>query len=423
MRFGDMCANFLGVIGEDAGLIVHPLHHAWMMDFGTLGDEPTVRLCQDFRPSQSTVFVTARCHDALAFELQPYDDENGDGVKNWVDAGIRYRNDWIRKTARLDSRLRDGLCGKLWWISKESLMKSLLRMREEVPDVPILMWVLLPVGADCRHIPGSQLAREWREVKEALEPQGIFISPHDNLDDVSLANALADPERIHWTEKMQLRHAWANTFRQALWDADFIDNQIDTRICKWSAKPGDTWHIDVFAHPPFEDYNPIHPSTRETNFQNRKRFLGRYHDTHGLGVTSEFFLEGYHEVCDYAWWSMFWEPISGDSERVPLLPVLFLGRAYMGIFDPSCENWPKREKGHPTVGESLVWGLKFHTECGKDHKKGLGYHEECLSDFRRIYEQNVQWRKIADKTVNNMLFRNGTWLPIYDAANSRPQRK
>lgn len=403
--FGKTGANFLGVVGERCGVLLHPLHHAWMMAFGSRRGETVMSLRQDFRPSNVTAFVTLLCHTELAFELQPYHDENGDGVTNWVDAGICYRNCWIKKAPRIDTRLRDGLCGKIrWGESKEAFKASMQSLRADVPDVPILMWVLAPTGgANTRHLPSEKTSQEWREVKTELEPYGIFISPHDNLDDVSAVDALSDPLRIHWTSQMTLMHAWDKTFRQSLWDADFIRGQIDTRLAKWSAKPGDTWHIDVFAHPPFEDYNPSHPSTRETNYQDRRRWLGYYHDTHRLGITSEFFLEGYHEVCDYGWWSIFWSPTGPNEQRVPLLPVLFQGRAYYGVYDPLEKTWVKREDGHPSVEESLVWGVKFHTQR--------------LENFKRIYEQNVLWQLNADKTVKNMIFTDDKWKPVYEVSS------
>jgi hypothetical protein len=177
---------------------------------------------------------------------------------------------------------------------------------------------------------------------------------------------------------------------------------IDSRLRAWSARKGDTWHIDVFSSSPFENYCPASPSTFETDFYSRYDWLKYIHDTRGIHVTSEFLGEGYHEECDYGWWSLFWKDCASDESRIPLLPVLFLGRTYYGTFNPTAKTWVNRDVpcGHPNVGESLLWGVKIHTDLP--------------GEFVQMYEtQNRDWAKIADKTVHNITLRDGWWTVHY----------
>ena len=402
-RFGSpIQANFIAVLQDGQGLFLHPNHHAYTVGFGPRDGRYEMGCEQFFRPSKTTQFAMPLCHDALSFELVSLSDANADGDVNWVDVGIAYRERCMKPNQRLDAALRDGPSGKLRWKPVPELRRTLQQIRQEVKDVPITVWMLAPVGPSSDFLPSATVQKEWRELKRDMMRIGIRLSPHDNLDDIAPEVAASDPAHIRWDDKFRLMPAFRDCFRRSLDDEDYVSDAVAARLCAWAAKSGDTWHIDVFANAPFEDYNPARPSTFEEDFQNRYACLRTIHDTRGIHVTSEFMGEGYHEVCDYGWWSLAWSDCAADERRIPLLPVLFLGRTYCGTFNPTAKTWVNHDvpRGHPNVGESLLWGVKVHTDLPEE--------------FAPLYEaQNRHWAKIADKTVHNITLRDGWWTVRY----------
>lgn len=403
MRFGSpLQANFVAVLQPGHGLLLHPEHHAYSIGFGTRGLQRGIGCEQYFRPVQTTLFSMPLCHEELTLEIVPLSDVNSDSEVNWVDAGILYRDRYIKQNGRIDPALREGPCGKLRWRSVAEMRRTLLQLRQEIKDVPITIWALAPTGPSSDFMPSKTLAKEWRNLKTDMGRIGVRLSPHDNLDDMAPEIAAADPDHIRWNDKNRLMSAFRECFRRALSDGAYVRGAIDSRLRTWSARAGDTWHIDVFSNSPFENYCPINPSTFETDFCSRYDWLRYIHDTRGLHVTSEFLGEGYHEVCDYGWWSLAWNDCTADERRIPLLPVLFLGRTYYGTFNPTAKTWVNHDvpRGHPNVGESLVWGVKVHTDLPEE--------------FAPLYEmQNRHWAKIADKTVHNITLRDGWWMVRY----------
>jgi hypothetical protein len=403
MRFGSpLQANFVAVLQPGHGLFLHPEHHAYSIGFGTRGLHRGIGCEQYFRPVRTTLFSMPLCHEKLTLKIVTFSDANNDGEVNWVDAGILYRDRYIKKNGRLDPALREGPCGKLRWRSAAEMRRTLLQLRQEMKDCPITIWALAPTGPSADFLPSETLAKEWRDLKTDMDRIGVRLSPHDNLDDMAPEIAAADPAHIRLDDQDRLMSAYRECFRRALSDGTYMRRAIDSRLRAWSARKGDTWHIDVFSSSPFENYCPASPSTFETDFYSRYDWLKYIHDTRGIHVTSEFLGEGYHEECDYGWWSLFWKDCASDESRIPLLPVLFLGRTYYGTFNPTAKTWVNRDVpcGHPNVGESLLWGVKIHTDLP--------------GEFVQMYEtQNRDWAKIADKTVHNITLRDGWWTVHY----------
>jgi len=402
-RFGSpIQANFVALLHDGRGLLLHPDHHAYGLGFGARGNCYGLGCEQFFRPSRTTQFAMPLCHEALSFTLMPLTDANGDGEVNWIDAGVAYRDRYIKPNRHLDAALRDGPGGKLRWKPIPELRRTLEQIRRDVKEVPITIWMLAPAGPSSDFLPSAAVRKEWRELKREMARINIRLSPHDNLDDIAPEIAAADPGHIRWDNTLRLMPAYRDCFRRALNDEAYVSAAVKARLNAWSARRGDTWHIDVFANAPFEDYCPAHPSTFETDFQNRYAWFRMIHDERGVHVTSEFLDEGYHEVCDYGWWALAWNDCAADERRIPLLPVLFLGRTYYGTFNPAAKTWVNRDtpRGHPNVGESLLWGVKVHTDLP--------------DEFAPLYEaQNRFWAQIADKTVRTITLRDGWWRVLY----------
>jgi len=412
MRFGSpLQANFIALLNKGSGLILHPEHNAYTIGFGGRNNKFSMGCEQFFRPSLTTQFAMPLCHKSLSIELIALPDMNSDGETNWVDAGVLYRDRYIKQNMHLDPALREGVCGKLPWSSATRLREKLLQLRQQVKGFPVSMWILAPVGPSSDFLPSEPLRKEWSVLKKEMDKIDIRLSPHDNLDDMAPEVAAADPSRIRWNDKFRLMPAYKECFRRSLNDDSYIKTAIDARLKLWSAQSGDTWHIDVFSHSPFEDYCPEQASTFETDFCDRYKWLSYIHDKRKIHVTSEFLGEGYHEVCDYGWWSLMWKDCAPDEQRIPLLPVLFLGRTYYGTYIPTAKTWVNHDIpcGHPNVGESLVWGVKVHTQS--------------FEEFAPLFEQqNRYWSKIADKTVKNIVLRDGWWTVYYtDGAILRVQ--
>ncbi len=403
VRFGSpLQANFVAVLQNGQGLILHPTHHAYSIGFGPRDNQYRMGCEQFFRPTKTAWFAMPLCHEALSLELVPLSDSNADGTVNWVDAGILYRDRYIKPNRDLDPALRDGPSGKLRWKPVPELRATLQRLREEIPDRPISIWMLAPVGPSTDFLPSETLREEWRDLKSDMARIGIRLSPHDNLDDIAPEIAAADPSHIRRNENLGLMPAYRDCFRRSLSDDAHLAAAIKARLGAWSVHRGDTYHIDVFAHSPIEDYCPTLPSTFETDFRRRYDWLAYIHDKRRVHVTSEFLVEGCHEVCDYSWWSLFWNDCAADETRIPLLPVLFLGKTYCGTFNPTAKTWVNHDvpRGHPNVGESLLWGVKVHTDLP--------------DEFAPLYEdQNRYWAEIADKTVDNITLNDGWWSVRY----------
>jgi hypothetical protein len=261
-RFGSpIQANFVALLHDGRGVLLHPEHHAYTVGFGARENRYGMGCTQFFRPSRTALFAMPLCHDALSFELVALSDANGDGGVNWVDAGIAYRDRCIKPNRHLDAALRDGPSGKLRWQPEPELRRTLQRLRGEIKDVPITIWMLAPTGPGADFLPSEKLRKTWRELKRDMARIGVRLSPHDNLDDVAPEIAAADPAHVRWDDKLRLMPAYRDCFRRALDDEAYVSGAVEARLSAWSAKRGDTWHIDVFANAPFEDYCPARPST------------------------------------------------------------------------------------------------------------------------------------------------------------------
>jgi hypothetical protein len=62
-----------------------------------------------FRPSETKLFQTKLAHEALALKIETAGDVNRDGKVDWVDAGIAYRERYVKahKSDNLHHRIRD----------------------------------------------------------------------------------------------------------------------------------------------------------------------------------------------------------------------------------------------------------------------------------------------------------------------------
>ena len=419
-------ASFLGFGYNGRGLIVRCPQYgcAWSYGTGTINNKFSLagNVAAAFRPS-STYFDMPLPEPVIELQLVPVRDTNKDSVFNWVDIGVKYRNQFIKRNANMDYALRDSVLGKIDTAAGFGNTQNYSQLIEQIRTIDFAPQTIWLVGA---HPPpaGNYVDPPYSEkpdpshngdngydyfaFKRDAEKIGARVGIHELFQDASKSN-------YDWDPNMPLKldeygnpkgtwggtgwHVYAKALNVMLADGSF-QRSLDKHLKNWDVRPGDTWHWDCLsAMGGQQDYSPVHPATNGTDTRDCIKIL-KYIKSKGIHMTSEGLQEGMSEFCDIGWSAQInlGPPWGGfqNAQTIPLTPVLFQGMTYY------CFSW------RPAY--NLLYGGKGAYESTK-----LGTKEAAIAGY---FSGDVFWRKIADRTVQNMIKTEKGWRVEYTQGGS-----
>lgn len=392
--------NFVGMIRKKTGLIFRPNEFSTVFSYGEKNIEGKQVLCfggaHYFRPRFCCDFTIPLCHKSLSFDLTFVKDENRDGIINWVDLGIKYRNTYIEKNRNPDRIIREGITGKIGmhvsqYDSYDGVIKDIETKCFFAPSTWWLVGVHVPKDYDYNWSHGPEPSwGDYFHFKEEAKKYGAKIGVHMNLDDVYKTDDDWDEQSVRRDSQQRLRKGAIWGGRQSyLRDIAYGEQSgrlyefINREFKNWQVGHGDTWHWDVLtAVGGRECYSLSHPATRDTDFQARYRILKYTKGRKKIHITSEGTSEKLMEYCDFAWWS---NPVHRSEfpniKFVPLMPVILLGKCYYSS-----------PYGDESYGLNLLSGSKV--------THGLKLKKQKIMDI--YFKQNLIWSQIADLEVTNL---------------------
>ena len=374
-------------------------------------------LAEAFRPS-TQYFSMPRPEEYIDIQFVPVGDTNNDGVFNWVDIGVAYRQQFIKPNKNLDKEFRDSIYGKIAFGLPYQNLQNYSQLIEQIRSIDFAPQTWWLIGAH------SSVDREFCDpmYTEAPDPShngpndygyfafkrdaakiGIRIGLHEMFQDISYNDPMfgitplkqdifggpkatwgaTDNGTAYWT-------MYPKALNVMLKDGSLF-KELDQHLRNWDVRSGDTWHWDVLsAICGQQDYSPEHPATNGTDYRDSIE-VARYIKSKGINFTSEGLQEGMSEYVDLGWRSEidFFMPSNFENaESVPLTPVLFQGMAYY------------------SGGPSLIFGGK----CGNEV---IGPFDKDVM-IRNCFSWEVFWRLIADRTVKNMIKTDTGYKAEYD---------
>lgn len=427
----DHQATFFGVGYNGRGLIVRlPQYGAvWTAGAGDVNGVYSLfgGLSADFRPRRDnpgpyTFWNLPLVEPRVDIWLAPVDDTNGDGVFNWVDIGVAYRKRFIGRNRHLDKSELESVGGKIDTWGAVPTYSELIKQIRTIDFDPQRWWLVgahVPVGNDFTVPPYSDYpdpshngpaGYDYFAFKRDAAKAGAKIGLHEIFQDICPLN------KNEWG-KVPLRKqeygadmgTWnGNTPSGVVWDVSKALNvtvkdgsffrSLDRHFKNWDVRPGDSWHWDCFtAFGGRADFSPEHPTTHGKDIRDRIEIL-KYIEKKGIYMASEGLQEGLAQYCDFAWSAKTepgWSSSFAAGEVVPLVPVLFQGMTYYYV------SW------HP------AWNLLMG---GK-----MGYEATSLDreSIRKGYvSSNAYWKKIANRTVENMIKTDEGWRVEYTDGGS-----
>ncbi len=429
-------ASFFGFGYNGRGLIVRCPQYGGMWSYGTGDINKKFSLIGDvavaYRPC-ARYFNMPLPEPVIELQLVPVRDTNKDGVFNWVDIGVKYRSQFIKRNANMDHLLRDSVFGKIDIAAGFKNTQNYRQLIEQIRTIDFAPQTIWLVGA---HTPpeGNYVDPPYAQkpdpshngpnnydyfaFKKDAEKVGARIGLHELFQDISV-------KTYDWNPNMPLKLAESGKHPRGTWggpgwqcyakaihvmlDDGSFQRSLDKHFKDWDVRPGDTWHWDCLtAMGGQQDYSPVHPATNGTDIRRCIEIL-KYIKSKGIHMTSEGLQEGMAEFCDFGWSAQInlSEPAGGfkKAATIPLTPVLFQGMTYYSL------SW------HPAYG--LLYG-------GKGAYEATGLDREGA--IQGYFASDVFWQKIADRTVQNMIRTPKGWRVEYtqggtlevDLANMTP---
>lgn len=422
----DYNCTFFGVGCGKSGLIVRaPQFGAyWNAGSGPIQGVFSIYggLTMDFRPRRDnpgpyTFWNLPLCDSQLDIQLVPVRDTTQDGVFNWVDIGVEYRQRFIRRNADLDPALPGAVIGK---IQISDIYPNTLKYDQLIQEIrqinyaPQVWWM---TGA---HSPPGH---RFEVPPHAAKPDGSHDGP-DGYDyfafkrDAAKAGAHIGIHEMFQDTSESNKNEWGKVplrlqeFGQPLgtWETPqgwsiskalgpMVESgqfyrDLGAHFRNWDVKPGDTWHWDVFTSLGGRaDFDPKHPATHGKDFRTRIAILREMKKRFGVHFTGEGLQEGVAEFCDAAYIFRYPpEPTLPNARSVPLLPVLFQGTTYYASPSPV------------SAAHGILMGGFF----------GFEYISLNFEDILQGYfGHQTTWSQICNRTVRNMVETKNGWHVEY----------
>jgi hypothetical protein len=425
----DYKASFVAFGCNNRGLIVRCPQYGAVWSAGTRDVGGTYSLVggltADFRPRRDNpgpypFWDLPLVEPKLEIQLVPVGDVNGDGVFNWVDIGVAYRDRFIRRDPHLDPAELHSVSGKIdVALPYEGCLNygQLIEQIRTIDFAPQRWWLVgahTPPGHEFAcppHAPRPDPSHNgpgdygYFAFRRDAAAAGARIGIHELFQDTSELNPEEFdrvPVRIQeygdpmgtWKGESNGREVWdlSKALHAMVADGSWL-RDLDEHFRQWDVGPGDSWHWDCFtAFGGRPDFSADHPTTHGADIRLRIEILKQIAER-GIYLTSEGLQEGLHEVCGFAWSAKTepgWQSSFAGGEPVPLVPVLFQGKTYYSV------SW------HP------AWNLLYGGKC---QFEGTALGREGL--VGQYFGHIGYWSKVADRTVANMTRTRDGWIVEY----------
>lgn len=380
-----------------------------------------------FRPSETKLFETKLCHEALALRIETIGDINGDGEVDWVDAGIAYRERYIKSHKRdcLRHRLRDAFrvyhsvhaypsyeaafagltdidfADGIWWC--KGVMK--FAFEEDSESHPFTVELNPKLGDLAPYKQAMTEARQWTGIYYGHDY--ITLDAGDWPDEFIKRDPNNQPYRYFVGSGRYRTKFYKDNVRSVATGAVFRHYEQILQTCRLTR--GDPIMLDTFSAFAREGYHPEFPATVELELQAKHRIAEFLHDK-GLIVAGEGIVEGLQDVVDYGAYAMhpewalkerIWIRREG-IQRVPMLPVVFQGASYYGA------GWYELRKPAPNWAIGLVYGVGYWDWLPQ------GPRYAWMRFARYYFNQNLIWAQVADAKVRDVEQKGSQFTIVYD---------
>lgn len=431
---GATTAGFISLREPDRIVTVKPLTFShWLGWTATPGDTMTTVAIQAglyFRPPDTINPQTKLCHQALALRLETCGDVNQDRAVDWVDAGIAYRQRYLKPHVKpcRRVRLRDAFRVYHQVHAGYPNMAAATRGLDQIDFADGIWWckglMKFADEKDSESHPYTVARREGfsdlAQVKLQMDKAGQWMGLYYGHDYISLLQGDWPDEFIKRDPQGNPQKYYSNKYykdnvRSVASGAVF--RHYDEIIQACDLHPGDPIMLDTFTAFARPGYHPDFPATAELETQ-AKHDIARYLHDQGLIVAGEGIIEGTQDVVDYGAYAMRayefdWRAKDG-VQHVPMLPVVFQGASYYG------SGWYEFRQPTPNWAIGLTYGVGYWdwNPQGNDF---------AWRRYARYYfNQNLPWAMVADATVTDMAidgprytvsYSNGAKLEADMAAN------
>ena len=381
-----------------------------------------------FRPPETRLFQTKLAHEVLGMRIETAGDVNNDGQVDWVDAGIAYRERYIKTHINecFRYRLRDAF--RVYYAvdnypSYDAAFKGLL----DIDFASGIWWVkgmMEPASWDDSEShkfavkPNPRLGLLFT-LKQALNKKGQWVGPYYGHDYITLQSGdwpdefiKRDPNDRPFlysaaTGRIRAKF-YKDNVRSVATGAVFRHYEQILEACL--LQRGDPIMLDTFSAFARSGYHPDYPATPELEMQAKHRIAEFLHDKKGLLVAGEGLVEGLQDVVDYGAIALepiqtikhrIWERRNG-IQQVPMLPVVFQGASYYGA------NWYEFRNPNPNWAVGLVYGVGYWDWL----PEGPAF---AWTRFARYYfYQNLIWAQISDSKVRDVKQNGSQFTFTYD---------
>ncbi len=425
-------AGFVGWREPERIVFVKPLTFShqlgWTVTPGTGGTRYDLDAALLFRPPATRLFETVLCHDALALRVETAGDANRDGSVDWVDAGIAYRERYLKRHAadELHRTLRDSfrVYNQVWGQGDYARATGPLLdidFAEGIWWMKGMMKFVTPQDSEGHPYtvePNPQMddiAPYKAPLRRNLQHSGIYYG-HDypcNFlgdwpDELIKRNPDNQPypygrERLPYHQKHYLDN------RRGI-ETGLVFRHYDQIVETCRLGPGDPVMLDTYTAFARCGYRPEAPTTPELETAAKRTIADYLRRVHGLSVAGEGLIEGVQDVVDYGAYAVFpprvlmqrtWERKAGQ-QSVPLLPVLFGGSGYYGC------GWYELRNPDPNWCVGMVYGVGYWDWNPQ------GPERAWIRYARYFFNQNVAWSKVADARVTDLDQTGARFVTRYD---------
>jgi hypothetical protein len=429
---GVTTAAFVALLQPDRLVMVKPLTFAhtlgWSVTPGATGTTVAVEIALHFRPAGAHVPTTALAHSRLGFRLETAGDRNGDGLVDWVDAGIAYRERYVKEYAGpvARSRLRDGfrVYYEVYTFPSYRQAFEKLGALEFAEGIWWMKGMMEPASWD-----------DWESHKFQVRPNGRLgeLGPtkvtmarrgqtlglyygHDYIvldggswpDEFVKKDPDGRPYRYTPGRGPYLTKYYKDNVRSLASGALF--RHYDAIVATCHLEPGDSIMLDTFSAFARPGYDPAGTATAEVETQAKRRIAEYLARGKGLIVAGEGLVEGLQDTVVYGanavvptdvvrerWW------IERDGvRRLPMLPVVFQGAGYYGA------GWYELRHPDPNWAIGLVYGVGYWDWLSQ------GPEHAWRKIARYYFNQNLVWSEIADLKVRRVRQHGDVFEIDYD---------
>ena len=417
---GATTAAFVALLQPDRVVMVKPLTFAhalgWSATPGPAGTTGTVEIGLHFRPTGAHLATSPLVHSRLGFRLETAGDRNGDRIVDWVDAGIAYRERYVKDYAGpvARSRLRDGFRVYYAVHGSPSYRQAFEKLGglEFAGGIWWMKGMMEPASWDDWEAhkfavrPNARLG-ELGPIKAAMARQGQTLGLYYGHDYIALDGGdwpdefvKKDPDgrpyRYSTGRGPYLTKYYKDNVRSVASGALFRHYDAIAAACLLG--PGDSVMLDTFSAFARPGYDPAGTATAEVETQAKRKIADYLARGKGLIVAGEGMVEGLQDTVAYGAYAMLpadavrerWWIERDGVRRLPMLAVVFQGAGYYGA------GWYELRRPDPNWAIGLVYGVGYWDWLPQ------GPEHAWRKIARFYFNQNLVWSEMADLKVRHV---------------------